>query len=224
MVNFQIAIEKPEEIIPRLGKQELHWKKGRSAYELATSWMNAATFPPAIKVVLGQASEWRDARLLEAIFERETELGTRGRPSQTDLLCIASLGDANGILGIEGKVDESFGPLVGDWLRDDAAGGRAARLAALCTTLGVMPGVVGHLYYQLFHRTCATIYEARRFRYPFGAMLVHSFSEDGAWFSEFSAFSKAVGMPIEKPGDISSPRVIGGVTMRIGWVSDSPAP
>jgi hypothetical protein len=41
MPNFQIAIEKPEEIIPRLGKPELHWKKGRSAYELATAWMEA---------------------------------------------------------------------------------------------------------------------------------------------------------------------------------------
>lgn len=40
MRNFQIAIEKPDEIIPRLGKKE-HWKKGRSAYELSTSWMQA---------------------------------------------------------------------------------------------------------------------------------------------------------------------------------------
>ena len=39
MPNFQIAIEEPDEIIPRLGKKELHWKKGRSAYELSTSWM-----------------------------------------------------------------------------------------------------------------------------------------------------------------------------------------
>jgi hypothetical protein len=41
MGSFHIPIEKPEEIIPRLGKQELHWKKGRSAFELSTAWMEA---------------------------------------------------------------------------------------------------------------------------------------------------------------------------------------
>ena len=41
MPNVQIAIEKPEEIIPRLGKPEPHWKKGRRAFELSTTWMRA---------------------------------------------------------------------------------------------------------------------------------------------------------------------------------------
>lgn len=222
MTNFQIAIEKPEEIIPRLGKQELHWKKGRSAYELASSWMVAGSFPAVVRAVLDQAEEWRGAVLLEAIFERETELGTRGRPSQTDLLCVSALPGGNAILGIEGKVDEPFGPRVAEWLGDDSAGGRRARLGALCATLDVEPDSMGHLFYQLFHRTCAAIYEAKRFRYSQGAMLVHSFSEGGAWFPEFALFSKTIGMPVDRPGAISPAKICDGVSMRLGWVSDKP--
>jgi hypothetical protein len=226
MPNFQIAIERPEEIIPRLGKQEAHWKKGRSAYELATAWMTAGTFPPAIRTVLDQAEEWRGAVLLEAVFERETELGTRGRPSQTDLLCIVRLAQENAILGIEGKVDEPFGSRVKEWLADDAAGGRRARLESLCATLGVDANApaIGDLFYQLFHRTCATVYEAQRFRYPHGLMLVHSFSDAGAWFPEFAAFAQWVGMPVAQPNTLSPIKTCAGVQMRLGWVSDAVSP
>src|SRR5215468_8940007 len=116
MAHFHIAIEKPVEIVPRLGKQELHWKEGRSAYELATTWMRAGGIPKAIRTVLEQAPEWRGAELLEAVFERETSLPRQGRPSQTDLLGIVRLKDGNAILGVEGKVDEPFGRAVADWL------------------------------------------------------------------------------------------------------------
>ena len=37
--------------------------------------------------------------------------------------------------------------------------------------------LVGHLFYQLFDRTYATIYEAKRFGYCRAMMLVHSFAE-----------------------------------------------
>lgn len=221
MPNFQIAIEKPEEIIPRLGKQELHWKKGRSAYELATAWMTAGTVPPAVRAVLDQSPAWHNAELLEAIFERETDLGSRGRPSQTDLLCIVRLPSGNAILGIEGKVDEPFGSKVEDWLKDDIAGTRRVRLQGLCTTLAVDPAAMGPLYYQLFHRTCAAIYEAKRFGYTRAAMVVHSFSAEKAWFAEFVAFTHAIGMPISKPGHFSPDHICDGVAMNIGWVSDT---
>lgn len=220
--NFQIAIERPEEIIPRLGKQELHWKKGRSAYELATSWMKAGTFPPAIRAVLDQSEEWRNAELLEAIFERKTDLGSRGRPSQTDLLCIVRLPSGNAILGIEGKVDEPFGPKVSEWLKDDSAGGRKARLSGLCATLGVNPADVGDYYYQLFHRTCAAVYEAKRFRYQRAAMVVHSFASDKAWHPDFCSFAAAVGMPTS--GTLSPERNCDGISMSLGWASNQVAP
>jgi hypothetical protein len=224
VAHFQISIVAPEEIIPRLGKGELHWKKGRSAFELASSWMLAASIPPNVRSVLDGAEEWREAILLEGVFERETELRTRGRPSQTDLLCIVGLPTGNAILGIEGKVDEPFGPRVSEWLSEDVVGGRKARLKALCASLEIDPDSTGNLFYQLFHRTCAVLYEAQRFRYEQAAMLVHSFSTSDAWLPEFMQFAEAVRMPVSGSGTISAPRMCEGISMRLGWVSDVPRP
>jgi len=229
MPNFQIAIEKPEEIIPRLGKQELHWKKGRSAFELSTAWMQATGFPLAVRAVLDLAPEWRSAELLEGIFERETVLPGRSRPSQTDLLAIVRLKDGNAILGVEGKVDEPFGPRVNEWLADAKDQNRGDRLTGLCSTLNLNSKAVGGLFYQLLHRTCASIYEAKRFGYRRAVMLVHSFAERPgppampACFEDFAAFAHVAGMPISSPGSISKPKVCGDVEVRLAWVSDSPS-
>ncbi len=247
MPNFQIAIEKPEEIIPRLGKPDIHWKKGRSAFELSTAWMSAKGFPASVKAVLDQADEWLGAELLEGLFERGTVLPGRGLASQTDLLGIVSLNDGNAVLGVEGKVDEPFGELVSEWLiaklkqREDedvvsfkarverSRQNRARRLDALCTLLEVAPTFVTGLHYQLFHRTCAAVYEARRFRYSRAVMLVHSFAGTPeapglpACFEEFRAFTAAVGMPVSTPGSISPERQIADIALRLAWVSDGPS-
>ena len=45
-------IARPEDVIPHLAKQEFHWKKGYSAYELAHSWVNADDIPPSVRSVL----------------------------------------------------------------------------------------------------------------------------------------------------------------------------
>jgi hypothetical protein len=226
MGSFHIPIEKPEEIIPRLGKQELHWKKGRSAFELSTAWMEAHGLPPSVRAVIEQAPEWRDAKFLEGIFERETELPGKGRPSQTDLLAILALKDGNAILGVEGKVDEPFGALVDDWLAGAKDQNRQDRLAGLCSTLDVDVRAVGRLFYQLFHRTCASIYEAKRFGYTRAVILVHSFAEAPtppkapACFDDFTKFASVVGMPVIYPGSISPSKICEDVDVRLAWVSD----
>src|ERR1044072_7007278 len=98
MTSFHISIERPEEIIPRLGKKELHWKGNRSAFALSNTWMQAKGVPLSVRTVIEQAPEWRSAAFLEGIFERETNLPGRGKPSQTDLLAILALKDGNAIL------------------------------------------------------------------------------------------------------------------------------
>lgn len=217
---------------------ELHWKQGRSAYELSTTWMRSGGIPSSVRTVLQQAPEWRSAELLEGIFERETDLPGRGRPSQTDLLAIVRLEHGNAILGVEG-VDEPFGPLVDDWLAGavvndeqastgtpDRSANRRVRLAGLCAALDVDPAAIGRLHYQLFHRTCAALFEARRFGYSHAAMLVHSFaviptpSAKPAGFAEFAAFAQAVKMPVATPNALSPPRRCDGIEMRLVWVSD----
>ncbi|NQW50655.1 MAG: hypothetical protein HQ465_05380 [Rhodospirillales bacterium] len=246
MPSFQISIESPKEIIPRLGKQCLHWKKGRSAHELSTSWMNAKGIPLSVRAALDQASEWQGAELLEGIFERETELPGRGKASQTDLLALVRLKAGNAILGVEGKVDEPFGELVGDWLKgkpDEKIGeppeatatrkrstqNRKERFNALCAVLELDPADVGSLYYQLFHRTCASIYEAKRFGCKQAVVLVHSFAAmptpplKPACFGDFSAFATKMKMPVTAPGTISPSRLCNGIELRLAWVSDTPS-
>jgi hypothetical protein len=94
---------------------------------------------------------------------------------------------------------------------------------------GVDPNTVGRLYYQLFHRTCASIYEAKRFGYKRAIMLVNSFAETRtnpdapARFSDFSEFSRAVGMPVLRPGSISVSKFCGGIDVRLAWASDIPS-
>jgi hypothetical protein len=243
MASFHIQIKEPKEIVPRLGKGERHWKQGRSAYELSTKWMQAEGIPPSVEAVLHMVPEWRPVELLEGIFERETDLPGRGRPSQTDLLAIVRLPSGNAVLAVEGKVDEPFGPLVDDWLagrldaearaieggKGDGGANRKARLAGLCKSLCVDPGMVGKLHYQLFHRTSAALYEALRFGCARAMMLVHSFaplptpSLLPAGFAEFSAFASAVGMPVACPNAISPPKRCEGIELRLAWVSDKPS-
>ena len=228
MTNFHIKIEKPEEIIPRLGKQELHWKQGRSAYELATLWTRSAGLPASVRAVVEQADGWETPRLLEGIFERETPMPGRGRPSQTDLLAIVALAGGNAIIGVEGKVDEPFGSTVKKWLGEAPDTNRHLRLEGLCLTLGLDRLSVGSLYYQLLHRTCAAIYEAKRFGYSRAMMLVHSFAAVSAptgfpaCFPEFRDFAEAMGMPVAIPGSVSLPKECYGIEVRLAWVTDQP--
>jgi hypothetical protein len=208
--------------------------------------MRAKGFPPSVSAVLDQADEWQDAKLLEGIFERETELPGRGMPSQTDLLALVRLKEGNAILGIEGKVDEPFGALVDDWLKgkpDEKAGeppeataarqrsirNRQERFTALCGVLDIDPAGLGSLYYQLFHRTYASIYEAQRFQCKRAVVLVHSFASIPAFplkpacFDDFSAFTTKIGMPVTEPGTISASKSCNGIELRLGWVSDRPS-
>ena len=102
-------LTEPAHVQPYLAKPELHWKKGYSAYELASSWIGADDIPSRVRAVLDTCPAYQQATLIEGFFERETELRTPGRPSQTDLLVLAWLKNGLGIIGVEGKVNEPFG-------------------------------------------------------------------------------------------------------------------
>ena len=228
MAEFHIQIVEPVEIKHRLGKPDLHWKQGYSAYELSTRWIRAKGVPASVRAVLEQAPEWRSAMLLDGIFERVTKLPGDGMGSQTDLLALVDLGSENAIIGVEGKVSEPFGEPVRSWLGDAPSANKLKRLTGLCATLGVDVSTVGPLYYQLLHRTCAAIYEAKRLRYRRALMLVHSFAmpakadEKPIWFDEFQRFSDAVGMPVTRPGEMSPSKECDGVGTWLAWVSDTP--
>ena len=165
-------ITKPEGVIPYLAKRERHWKKGYSAYELAYSWVNADDIPAPARSVLDRCPDYKGAALAEGLFERDVDLRTPGRRSQTDLLVFAKLAHGNAVIAVEGKVEEPFGALVADW--NDHTTCKERRLEALCTSLGLQVSDVDGIRYQLLHRTASAIYEAQRYRTKRAMMLVHS--------------------------------------------------
>lgn len=219
MGHFSVPVRQPEDIIPRLAKGQKHWRRGYSAYELTLSWLGAAEFPQSVRDVLKTSAEYRDAAFVDAFFEREVELRTRGRPSQTDLMVIARTPSGLAVMAVEGKVDETLGPLVRDWLDSP---GKEARLRSLCETLDLDEAMAGELRYQLLHRTASAIYEAQRYGSEMALMLVHSFSSRDAWFDDFAAFADSIGMPILAPGRITGSMRLEGVQLSLGWVKDLP--
>jgi hypothetical protein len=220
MTKFFYAKEivQPQDVVPYLAKQELHWRKNYSAYELATSWVRAGGIPPTVKFVLETCDDYRETELIEGFFEREVNLRTPGRRSQTDLLAFCQTMSGYSVIAVEGKVDESFGPLVSEWR--DGSPNKEGRFISLCDCLGLDADLTISLRYQLFHRAASAIYEAQRYGCDRALMLVHSFSPAGASFSDFVDFTRAIGTPVDVPNQISEEKICSGIKLRFAWCAD----
>jgi hypothetical protein len=217
--RVSLPLLKAEDVIPHLGKPT-HWKQGRSAKAIADSWFRANGLPPAVRNVIDQSPELQGAELIDAWLERATDLQDgRATASQTDLLAVLGVNDELVVLGVEGKVTESFGPLVSEWLADGSEG-KARRLQSLCEVLDLNPDIVGNLRYQLFHRTVAAILEAKRYRSAKAVMLVHSFCPDATGLSDYVAFFNAVGIYNLRRDQLSEPITLGHIRFWTGWASD----
>jgi hypothetical protein len=136
------------------------------------------------------------ATLLDAFLERSVDLGDGERPSQTDLMAIVRLEDRLGILAIEAKVDEPFGPTVDKWLMEAKGDGhvRQTRLKILCGILGLDVERAGPIRYQLIHRSASAVIEAKRYCANDAAMLVQSFCPNRSWFDDYQVFVRVMGM------------------------------
>ena len=194
-----------------------HWRPDHSALELATTWIGSGDIPPSVVEVLASSETYAGARLVEGLFEREVELGTSGRPSQTDLLALVQLTGGYGVIAVEGKAREPFGPLVSEW---NDSPGKQTRLESLCEHLGLDAAAVGDLRYQLLHRTVSALIEARRYGAREALMLVHSFDRDDSSLDAYQAFAGALGLSGAEPNAITSETIRGDVTLRLGWVRE----
>ena len=220
--RLYVPLLEPEDVVRHLGKQEKHWKQGRSAHALAYAWHDRIDFPPAIDQALRTHGIFRSAQLIDGFFERQTDLGSPGRPSQTDLLAIIGVNDGLAILAVEGKAGEPFGKYVQQWR--DGSDGKEPRLEGLCKILGLSPETAMPLRYQLLHRAASAILEAQRYRAKTAALLVHSFSDDKNGFADFGAFLQALGFEAPVPGILAGPIVRDGVSLYAGWVQDEAPP
>lgn len=194
MKRIFVPTESAEDWQRLLARPDRHWREGYSAMTLAQSWEAAQpSAPPEVDAALRSAADplLDDLSLLLAIPEYQVDLPGGRRPSQTDVLAL--MRGAHGLVAVavEGKVDEAFGPTVGE-KRTGATAGVEERLSWLtsCLELHECPDAIR---YQLLHRTASALLAASHFHAAAAVMLVHSFSPASLWFEDFAAFVALLG-------------------------------
>ena len=161
----------------------------------AACWDAAATdLPSDVQNVLEEAETPALAKLklLAALPQWETSLPGGDRPSCTDVLAITRSEHGLAVLAVEAKVNEPFGPTVGE-KRVKASPGQAERLAYLETVLDVSVSFSDHVRYQLLHRTASAVLTAQQFHAATAVLLIHSFSSTAKWRDDFETFCLAMG-------------------------------
>jgi hypothetical protein len=195
-----------------LAQPEKQWVTGYSARTLAHAWESAGGVPDEVADILGPAFGLFE--LLLTIPEHKTELPGGRRESQSDVFALIRHETGLATCTIEGKVDEPFGPLVGEWMKD-ASPGKKQRIAYICDLLGLseFPAAV---HYQLLHRTASALIEAERFHAGDAAMIVHSFSPERRWFEAYERFCEVMTCRAE----VGVPAVVtvpSGRRLALGW-------
>nr|WP_233152161.1 hypothetical protein [Marinibacterium profundimaris] len=179
----------------------------------AQSW--EAGFPPEVASALGTEVE-----LQLAIVEHKVPMPGQGYPSQCDVFALTRADGTDQAVAIEAKVNEPFGPTLGEWLGPSPSANKRERIGTICSWFG-RSDPPPELRYQLFHRTAAAIVEARRFHRPMAAMIVQSFSPTKAWAEDFNAFIRWIsdGATNDATTDLLLPE---GLRLRLAWaIGDS---
>ncbi|XUU60276.1 DUF6946 family protein [Erythrobacter sp. HA6-11] len=199
-----------------LAQPDLHWATGYSARTMAHSWEAAINIPPEVEKVMTEG--FGAAELLMAVPERKTALPGGTRESQSDVFALVRHPSGLATYTIEGKVDEAFGPTVGDWGASPSVG-KTERLAALCDLFGLAACPLD-VRYQLLHRTASALIEAEKFDAKLAGMIVHSFSPTRRWFDEFARFANLIGasgtIHPDKPVMVD---LRSGRSLLLGWAS-----
>jgi hypothetical protein len=182
---------------------------------LAQCWQGAAgALPLEVSALLatGRHPALEKPELLLAIPEYQVDLPGGTRPTQTDVFALVRGRGGLAALAVEGKVNEEFGPTVEAKQRE----GASQRLDYLHELLRIPPSSSPRLRYQLLHRTAAAILLAQRFFTSVAVLVVHSFSADHRWYSDFEAFAAALDVQTTR-GSLAAVGERGGVQLFIGW-------
>jgi hypothetical protein len=224
---------KPARIfLPSLGTAEwrakladpyLHWRRKKSAWELAVSWESRRAeefgLPPEIEAIFSAHSTFAGARLLMAVPEHRVKLDDDRRPSQNDLWAMLLLTHGYASVAIEAKAGEEFDKTIEEWMTKESEG-KADRLRFLTDLLKLPISPPGNIRYQLLHRTASAVIEADRWNAPTALMLVQCFKESSSSWNDYCNFAKLLEIA-PKRGSISGSRSIRNTELFVGWV-DSP--
>ena len=203
----------------RLADPEVHWKRGRSAFELAVSWELATRseggLPPQVSEVLDCHPQLQKASVLFALPEHQVRLDGKGKASQTDLWAL--LRNEQGLisLAVEGKAGEPFDKTVEAWLGESE--NRRVRLAGLCQILELPQDRITKLRYQLLHRAASAVLEARRCGAANAVLLIQSFGQGGTGYSDFQDFCSAMDV-VDQRGRIVSVPQFASTSLWLGWM------
>ena len=194
-----------------------HWKDGRSAKMLAERWEGSRPNVPEELHTAFAGTPFEGFIPLVAFPEYQVLLPGGRAASQNDLCVVGRIGAELAVIMVEGKVDESFGPLLSAWLKD-ASPGKQKRLAFLKETLGLSGPVDGSIRYQLLHRSASPVLEAVRHRAKYAAMVVHSFSAADACLADYQTFARFLGMEGQKGSLVRAPER-DRPELWLGWVT-----
>jgi len=200
-----------------LAKPDLHWRSGASAMTLAACWEAAqGDFPPELRLAFDSStySDLVGIKPLLIIPEFGIQIPGGSRSSMTDVFILAKGLKSLVAIAVEGKVNEPFGPIVGE-KRKDASTGQLERLQFLQTKLGISR-LPDDIRYQLLHRSVSAILAAEQFGADISLMIVHSFSPTMEWFDDFKRFAELLGTHVQ-PNHISLIPASSSPKLYIGW-------
>jgi len=218
----------PKFFVPTIGTEnwkqfladpEKQWRTGYSAKALACCWEEAGGFPESVEQVFSQSDLelFKGIKFLLGFPEYEVPLPGGRRPSQSDIFVLAHSQGQLITIAVEGKVAESFGPIISRWKVPDSKGKRS-RLDYLCGLLRLSDNSLDSIRYQLLHRTASALIEAERFNASAAMMMVHSFSQEHVWFEDYQAFLNLFGKG-GVPNSISHVGERNGVELYLSWVT-----
>lgn len=203
-----------------LVEPDKQWMDGHSAKCLATCWQNADKIPEKVKQVFENTSctDFTGVEMLFGIPEYKVALPGGGCASQNDLFVLAKTNKQILPIMVEGKVNESFGPLVVDWEKGMSTG-KEKRLQYLCDLLNLKNKNINNIRYQLLHRTASAIITANKYHSNTAVVLIHSFSQSNKSFIDYSNFINLYNLKAQLDG-IIGPVILNEVKVYWGWVKD----
>jgi hypothetical protein len=201
----------PEDWRNLLPDPDKQWKIGSATYELANAWETADGFPASV------------ARVLETVpslagIEPLIVQPAQGAESLADSWVLATCDKGLVSISVAGKVDEAYGPTVGEWQKD-ADEESQQLLCRYSELLGISQTVPGHIHYQLLHRAATAVIEAQRFKAGEAMLLVHSFSLTDTGFAEFNDFLALFGAATEVNLPVTAPTAT-PIPLHLLWVQD----
>jgi hypothetical protein len=206
----------PEDWKQFLAEPEKYWKRGYSARALAYCWHQTQGFPSEVRIALNTEQSLRNLEMLLAIPEHKVPLPGGARASQNDIWVLARTEDGLVSITVEGKVSESFGPTLGEWLKE-ASGNKQKRLAYILEHLGLQDTPPADIRYQLLHRTASAVIEAKTYFAKRAVMLVHSFSRNDEWFDDYERFLSLFDVTATH-GEMVSLGRVQGIDLYSAWV------